>query len=679
MPLPEEGNPISFEDINIELGNDADAELDLESASVLFGESDAPYGMDELQGLSFNTFTYDTAGVYNFAVAGNGTVTAPVATIGTITSRVYSSGYNSSTNKYPQVSSDTTRTVTVTVQAPSTGYSNNGASVTGTESALQPDTNFTFADSGVTSTDVVINANGTISVTIDEGTLNNTNPTSFSPSDTETNDNSVTVTINVPAGYANTGGTVSQTFNNLTQPATPRTLTISADSTFIQGNDNLVVLSIEDVNWEGSGDETSWTLTETSGDLSNVSFNGVGSTATGTGDASVNMTLSDNTSGTNKSGVITVSESGGNSDTVTITQTSYTPNPPTGVTISSLNTFPATSYSTQNVSGTVTGGLTPTSMTFAMPTSDFEFVQVDTTITVSNSMGIKTAEVKSNSLTNNGTFTIGVRPTADNTGSSNKSTTLQWTVTNADDSTSASTSVTQSYPVTWSVTPATSTFSSNGGTNTVTLSTSLSWTATISGGFTFDLGATTKSGNAGTHNINVIKSSADLGGTGTLTFSATGQDDITVSLVQNQAPLDFDWFYGTADQGSSTSKTITAPTSPESSNSIGLYAFRGSTAVATNWSLQRTTASSWITLNTTTSGGLSTVSATTTQNTSGTPYRYINVAANTSSSSRSGTVELSDSGNNIVVTLTISQAGTSGGGGSGGDGPGLPGDGDPEI
>lgn len=670
MPLPESGNPISFEDINLELGNDADAELDLQSASVLLGESDAPYGMDELQGLSFNTFTYDTAGVYNFAVAGNGTVTAPVATIGTITSRVYSTGYNSSTNKYPQVTTDTTRTVTVTVQAPSTGYSNNGASVTGTESTLQPDTNFTFADTGVTSTDVVINASGTISVTIDEGTLNNTNPASFEPTDTETNDNSVTVTINVPAGYANTGGTVSQTFNNLTQPATPRTLSLTADDTLISGNDNSVVLTIEDVNWDNSGNETSWTVTETSGDLSNVAFNGA-SSATGTGDGTVNMSLSDNTSGTTRSGVITVSESGGNSDTVTITQTSYTPQPPTGVTISSLNTFPATSYSTQNVTGTVTGGLTPTAMSFVMPTTDFEFVQVDTTITVDNSTGTKLAEVNSNSLTSNGSFTVGVRPTADNTGTQNKSSSLVWSVANADGTVQPSTTVTQSYPVTWSVTPTTSTFSSNGGTNTVTLSTSLAWTATISGGFTFDLGATTKSGNAGTNNINVIKSSADLGATGTLTFSATGQSDLTVSLVQNAAPLDFDWFYGTVDQGSSTSKTITAPTSPASSYSIGLYAFRGSTAVATNWSLQRASASSWITLNTTSSGGLSTISATTTQNTNGTPYLYINVAANTSSSSRSGTVELSDSGNNIVVTLTISQAGTSGSGGGGDGGDGL--------
>ena len=100
MPLPAENQPISFEDINTELGNSAQATLDLEAASVSF-ELTAPHGMDELAGLSFNTFTYETANVYNFNVVGNGTVTAPVATIGTITSRVYSSGYNSGTNKYP--------------------------------------------------------------------------------------------------------------------------------------------------------------------------------------------------------------------------------------------------------------------------------------------------------------------------------------------------------------------------------------------------------------------------------------------------------------------------------------------------------------------------------------------------------------------------------------------------
>ena len=52
MALPAAGQPISFGDINDELGNSTTATLDLKSASEDLGESAAPYGMDELAGLS---------------------------------------------------------------------------------------------------------------------------------------------------------------------------------------------------------------------------------------------------------------------------------------------------------------------------------------------------------------------------------------------------------------------------------------------------------------------------------------------------------------------------------------------------------------------------------------------------------------------------------------------------
>ena len=321
MPLPTSANAISFEDINTELGNATQATLDLESASEAF-ELTAPHGMNELHGLSFNTFTYETANVYNFNVVGNGTVTAPVATIGTITSRVYSSGYNSGTNTYPQVGSNTERSVVVTVQAPASGYSNNGASVTGTETDIQPDTNFSFADSGVTSDDVEIIGNGSVSVTIDEGSLNSTNPSSFTPIDTETTNNTVEVIINVPGGYANTGGTVSQTFTNITQLAAARTLELTTSDSIPDGEDTFVTLTINDVNFSN----TSWTLaadgTPTLGSPSLSSTNG-------TGDASVTLTFSANSSGGSRTGTFIVSEAGGNSDSVTINQGSFTLNPPT--------------------------------------------------------------------------------------------------------------------------------------------------------------------------------------------------------------------------------------------------------------------------------------------------------------------------------------------------------------
>ena len=51
MALPSAGNPISFKDINEEIGNTGNAELDLKTASETFGDTE-PFGMDELLGLS---------------------------------------------------------------------------------------------------------------------------------------------------------------------------------------------------------------------------------------------------------------------------------------------------------------------------------------------------------------------------------------------------------------------------------------------------------------------------------------------------------------------------------------------------------------------------------------------------------------------------------------------------
>jgi len=58
MALPAAGQPISFSNLNTELGNSAEAELDLKSASEGLGESVAPYGMDELAGLSDDGITF---------------------------------------------------------------------------------------------------------------------------------------------------------------------------------------------------------------------------------------------------------------------------------------------------------------------------------------------------------------------------------------------------------------------------------------------------------------------------------------------------------------------------------------------------------------------------------------------------------------------------------------------
>ncbi len=77
MALPAAGQPISFGDINDELGNSTTATLDLKDASEDLGETSAPYGMDELAGISFSnvtpTFTTDLTAT-NASLTGEGKI-----------------------------------------------------------------------------------------------------------------------------------------------------------------------------------------------------------------------------------------------------------------------------------------------------------------------------------------------------------------------------------------------------------------------------------------------------------------------------------------------------------------------------------------------------------------------------------------------------------------------------
>jgi len=77
MALPAAGQPISFGDMNDELGNSTTATLDLKDASEDLGETSAPYGMDELAGISFSnvtpTFTTDLTAT-NASLTGEGKV-----------------------------------------------------------------------------------------------------------------------------------------------------------------------------------------------------------------------------------------------------------------------------------------------------------------------------------------------------------------------------------------------------------------------------------------------------------------------------------------------------------------------------------------------------------------------------------------------------------------------------
>lgn len=84
MPLPEEGNPISFNDLNIELGNNGDDTLDMDTAASEFG-LEIPHGMNEFWDLSLlESASYITPGItsYQFPNTG-GSINVNVTSNGT--------------------------------------------------------------------------------------------------------------------------------------------------------------------------------------------------------------------------------------------------------------------------------------------------------------------------------------------------------------------------------------------------------------------------------------------------------------------------------------------------------------------------------------------------------------------------------------------------------------------
>ena len=166
------------------------------------------------QAVSPPIFTFADAGATGFAVSQNGTITPPTVSAGSISSISYT---NSNSNVfYSTVGTDTTRYATVVVNVPS-GYSNSGT-VSGEVSAIQPLTpSFTFGMwDGVVSIDV----NGQVTATEGNATaVVSLDPSNFDKVYTPT-DRDVFVTIRVPSGWFNSGGTVNG-YKQVTQPEAP--------------------------------------------------------------------------------------------------------------------------------------------------------------------------------------------------------------------------------------------------------------------------------------------------------------------------------------------------------------------------------------------------------------------------------------------------------------------------
>jgi hypothetical protein len=154
------------------------------------------------QDVSPPTFTINDAGVNGFAVAQNGSITAPQATAGTITNRSYSDGGN-----YGRVNTNTQRYVDVTVQVPG-GYTNSGGTVSGRYYATQQASpTFSFGDAGVggffvaqdgSITAPYASVGSIVSVTYN-GSVNNAYYDRVNTNTTRT----ATVYVQVPGGYYN--------------------------------------------------------------------------------------------------------------------------------------------------------------------------------------------------------------------------------------------------------------------------------------------------------------------------------------------------------------------------------------------------------------------------------------------------------------------------------------------
>jgi hypothetical protein len=745
MTLPAAGQPISFQDINEELGRSSTAQLDLEYASEEFGLT-APHGMDELAGRTFNTFTFDTAQVTDWSITAGGTITAPqLGGPGTITSRTYV-GSNGNTS-YSKVQTDTTRTVNIIVRAPSSGYGNNNQLVSGSKTTTQPlspvfelsdwtgqlsisdqgvisvvstgnvgSVNIDTSNFGSVSTDtdrtvqfdlvnitdtsyynsggnllnqtktvtqpalvlptyewggsLSVNANtGVVSVSGDDsaGTITLT-PSSFDLVASATPRSVVVGNIVIPSGYQNAFTAFSETVG-LTQLATQELITItSSTGTGVSGQGENFTITVNttdiyDTQWEGF-----ITYTDQSNSTNWVQLS-AGNTGTGDDEFFVfvgpNYAGSTGYDGTTRYFDIRVDKVGGglSSNTISFTQQIGTPpvqKPTFSVSPTSLDwTYSQSGTGNyQTITATHNGGSTPTSVSFYLSGIHYGLVQTDSNVPVNVSGGPWVAEATNDGA---GSFQIGVYPLSSNGGSTDKTENLTISMGNSGGTTSTPVvPLTQTYSVNWSTDVSSLLFSALGGTKSITLDSSFSWTATVSGtGFSIN----TTSGGSGTNTISVTATQKDLGGSGTVTFSASGQTDIVVSLSQTQAPLEYTWFLNGVERFGSVTLT---PGAISISYSVGLYAYRGSTAIGTTWMLQRT-AGSWINAATTTSGITSFASTTSTQNTSGTPYLYLNIETNTGTA-RSGNAEITVDGF-YVGTIYVDQAADTSGGGGGGDKP----------
>ena len=551
---------------------------------------------------------------------------------------------------------------------------------------------FTYSDAGVSGFAVNRNTGLVTAPTSTAGTISSlTYSTDYSsgyyPLVTTNATRTVDVDITVPSGYTNSGGTVSGE-ESTTQLAAQESITLTTSqgspiaATGASFSISVDVVDVWNTQWEAS---INYVSVGSVGDW--VEINGI---ETGTGDGTVtNITVATNyTNGSfyqnPRQFTVRVQKPGGavladlnfsqNSSSpptvIPTTQiTSPTNNPPS-LTFAYDDTNTSTEYQTITFGRSAGSNETEASAKIQAPTAGgdkFKLISTNAQTTVTNPVSDVWIATMSGEPASS--YTVGVIPLGNNTTTSNFTGFVECILGNGAGSDTENVSLIQQFAVTFTVTPTSLSFASTGEAKSVTLNSTYDWTAAVTGtGFTIN----TTSGTSGTSNtITVTASSNDLPRTGTLTLTqASTSDTETVSLAQLGAPLDFDWFQGGSSTAISGTSITLSPTTSQTTYSFGLYAYRGSTADAQDWSITRTTGGTFATVSTSNSVGSSTESQTTSQSTNGTPYLFIYVEANTSSSSRSVQFDLEDDTGTFVRVITINQAGTSGSGG-GGPGDGL--------
>jgi len=491
-------------------------------------------------------------------------------------------------------------------------------------------------------------------------------PSSFALVSSQTTRTVVVGNIVIPSGYQNAGTAFAQTFNPI-QDAADELITItSSTGNEIDGqgeNFTITVTTPElyDTQWEG------FITYANPSNSSNWVQLSAGNTGTDNGEFFVyvggNYSGQSGYDGTQRNFSIRVDKNGGSvsSNTLNLFQNVGTA-PVQAPTFTVSPTSEDWTYSQSGtgvskvITATYSGGGVPTSVTFYLSGTYFGLQQEESNVPLTTTGGPWVATATNTSGISQ--YKVRVYPINQNSGISNLSENLSVSMGNSGGTNSTNVPLTHTGNIDWETNVSSLSFGSSGGTQTITLTTSLSWTASVSGtGFSID----TTSGTAGTRYINVTSTSSDDSSFGTVTLSASGQSDIVVSLSKAAAPLEYDWFFnGSSQSGNTISLT---PSTTAQSYSFGLYAYRGSTAVATTWMLQRTSAGSWIDAATTTSGTTSFATTTSGQNTNGTPYLYLNIETNTGSA-RSGQAEITVDGT-VVAIIYVSQSGASGGSGGG--------------